>query len=274
MKERVTLTIDKDLLKRVDATVNHETIKNRSHAVELLLRKTLRGSVPQTAVILAGGKNSVNGKQVLKAMVEINDKPILLHNIELLKRFGVQDIILAIGYRAKEVEEYFGNGSRFDVRISYVEEKEPLGTAGCLRLLQEQLTKPFIMLNGDELKNVDLEKLYDAHNQFEAMATIALTTTSDPTRFGVAMLDGNHIIRFVEKPNKEDAPSMLINAGLYILEPDVAHMVPEGYSRLEEVLFPVLAREGKLFGYPFAGQWFGIESASDLAKARAQWKSN
>lgn len=275
MKERVTLTIEKELLRKVDSTIDNEHIKNRSHAVELLLRKTLRGQAPSTAIILAGGKDMEENIEVddaPKTLLKVQGKPLLEHNIDLLKKYGVMNIIIAIAHKGEMIKEYFGDGSLFGVNISYVEEKQPLGTAGSLHLLKEQLTEPFIMMNGDELKNIDLSRIYAAHNRYESTVTIALTTVDDPESFGVAMLDGNNILRFVEKPSKEDAPSKLVNAGLYIMEPEVTKMVPEGFSTLEHNIFPILARQGKLFGYHFSGQWYSTATAEKLQRAEKEWK--
>lgn len=274
MKGRVTLTIEQDLLNRIDATVDNEKVKNRSHAVELLLRQSLRGAVPSTAVVLAGGGYDANlpeTKNIPKAMVSVQDKPILQHNIELLKKFGVEQVILAVQYKASAIKKYFGDGKDFGVAITYVEEDEPLGTAGCLRILKDELTRPFLMLNGDELKDIDLEKFFAAHNKYQGAITIALTTTTDPGEYGVAMLDGNNILRFDEKP-QDGAQSMLINAGLYIMEPTTINTIPEGFSMLEQDVFPALARDGKLFGYPFSGQWFAIENKEDIVRAEQRWR--
>jgi len=273
MKERVTLTIDQDLLKKVDATVDGETVKNRSHAVELLLRKVLRGKVPQTAVILAGGKpHNPNVKDRPQSLVEISGQPIIMHNIDLLKRFGITDIIITLSHLSEMIRNRLGDGRDLGIRLTYLEEPQPLGTAGALRLLKGKLTGPFLVLNADELKDIDLAKMYDAHNRYEATVTIALTTTADPSFYGTAMLDGNKIMRFIEKPSKGDAQSRLINAGCYIIEPEALEVIPEGFAMLEQDVFPKLAREGHLYGYPFSGQWFDIDDDTRLKNAGKEWK--
>ena len=275
MKERVTLTIDKDLLKAIDQRVDDVTVKNRSHAVELLVRQALRASIPSTAVILAGGKGSrlkPLTDKMPKALVPVNGKPIVQYNIELCKRFGVKNIILSVGHMADQIKERFGDGSALGVNISYIEEKEPMGTAGPLRLLKNRLTETFILMNGDEIKDVNLIKMYRVHLEHYARATIALTTVEDPSAYGVAMLDGNRILRFIEKPKKEDAPSKLINAGLYMLEPDVLDLIPSGFAMLEHDVFPKLAKEGSLHGYPFAGQWFDTGTLERYERAKREWR--
>ena len=130
------------------------------------------------------------------------------------------------------------------------------------------------MCNADELKDVNLDDMYLFHKENKAIGTIALTTVQDPSAYGVAKLQGNKILEFIEKPKKEDAPSNLINSGLYILEPEVLNYVPEGEEpvSIERDVFPKLAEAGKLFGYHFAGQWFDTGSLERFDTARKNWK--
>ncbi|MBR9693322.1 NTP transferase domain-containing protein [Candidatus Woesearchaeota archaeon] len=278
MKERVTLTIEKNLLAQIDGSVDGMTIKNRSHAVELYLRRALQGRVPTKALILAGGKGSRMlplTKNTPKPLLEIQGASFLEHNIQLLKRFGVRDIILSIGYLKEQIKEKLGDGGLLGVNITYIDEnpEKPLGTAGPIRKAKEYLQDgSFLVLNADELKDINLEMLYKEHLKNEAAATIALTTVKDPSLFGVAMLDGNRIIRFVEKPSAGTAPSKLINAGMYIFEPSIIDIIPSGYAMIETDVFPKLARDGKLYGYPFAGQWFVPESPEWLPRIEKEWE--
>lgn len=277
MKERVTLTIEKELLEQIDARVDGHSVKNRSHAVELFLRRALRGRVPKQALILAGGKGEKMlplTKKTPTPMIPVQGKPMLEHNIELLKRFGITDIIISVGYLKEQIMDHFMDGTPFGVSITYIEEdsESPLGTAGPIKKAKERLKEgSFLVLNADELKDVNLEKLYREHLRSEALATIALTTVNEPSGFGVAMLDGNHILRFVEKPT-EEAPSKLISAGLYVFEQEVISMIPDGFAMLEIDLFPKLAREGKLIGYPFAGQWLCPQTPEHLKRAEKEWQ--
>ena len=107
---------------------------------------------------------------------------------------------------------------------------------------------------------------------FEALATIALTTVDDPSQYGVARLEGSRIVEFVEKPKKENAPSNLINAGFYIIEPEVLDMIPDGYSMIEKDVFPKLAKLGRLRGFPFSGQWYDVGTMERLKMAEKDWK--
>jgi NDP-sugar pyrophosphorylase family protein len=274
MKERVTLTLEKDVLHVVDSRVDGANIKNRSHAIELLLRKALRGTAPSVAIILAGGKGTrlrpITDK-VPKPLIDVRGRPILDYNIELCKTYGITDIILSIGYMKEQIREHYKDGSRLGVKITYIEEDKPLGTAGPLRVIRDRLTDTFVLMNADELKDINLAKMFQVHLQNDASATIALTTVEDPSMYGVAVLDANKIMGFVEKPKKEQAPSKLISAGLYILEPQIIELIPDGFAMMESDVFPKLARQGVLCGYPFSGQWFDTGTPERLERARKLW---
>jgi NDP-sugar pyrophosphorylase family protein len=274
MKERVTLTIEQNILESVDKRVDGFKIKNRSHAVELLLMKAMDQSHPKIAFILAGGKGTrlrPITNEIPKPMVPLHDKPILQHALDLFKKYGITEIVMSIGYKGEKIKEYFGNGSRFGVNITYVEETEPLGTAGPLNLARQYLTDTFVMCNADELKNIDLNEMYLFHKDNGALASIALTTVSDPSQYGVAKLTGSKILEFIEKPEAGTAPSNLINAGLYILEPAVLDIVPKGVSSIERDVFPKVATDGKLFGFPFSGQWFDTGTLERYEEAMQKW---
>ncbi|MBU2590342.1 MAG: nucleotidyltransferase family protein [Nanoarchaeota archaeon] len=273
MKERATFTIESSILDKIDTTIDGYKIKNRSHAVELLLMRALRDKSLNKALILAGGKGErlkPITNEMPKPMVPLQGKPILQHAIDLMKRHGIAEIYLSIGYKGDKIKEYFGDGSRFGVKIIYIEENEPLGTAGPLRLAKKYLTETFVMCNADELKNIDLMDMFLFHKEKNAKATIALTTVPDPSLYGVAKLQGNWIMEFLEKP--QNPPSNLINAGLYILEPEVIDMVPEGFAMIEKQIFPKIAAEKNLLGYSFTGQWMDTGTMERYARAQEEWK--
>ena len=275
MKERVTLTLDTNLLREVDRKIDGHRIKSRSHAIELTLMQSFGSSVPKTALILAGGIGTRLQPitfEVPKPLLTVHDKTLLEHLFDLFKKYGIKNIILSIGYKGDKIKEVIGNGRKFGVNVSYVEESKALGTAGPLKLAKPFLTETFIVSNADELKELDLMDLFIFHKENKATATIALATVEDPSAYGVARLQGNRILEFLEKPKKEDAPSNLINSGIYILEPEVLDYIPEGFAMLEKEVFPKLAKEGKLYGYPFSGQWLNTGTLELYEQAIKEWK--
>jgi NDP-sugar pyrophosphorylase family protein len=233
------------------------------------------------AVILAGGLGTRLQPltyEIPKALIPIHGRTLTEHLFDLFKRHGVQDMIMAVGHMRDKIMSHYGDGKQFNINLSYAEEKEPLGTAGPLLLVKDQLTKPFFCSNGDELKDLDLDAMQKAHAENKkkgALATLALLEVEDPTQYGVARLD-NHdaskILAFVEKPTLEEAPSKKINSGFYILEPEALDLIPEGFAMLEKVVFPQLAEQGKLFGFPFQGQWFDTGTMERYDTAIKNWK--
>lgn len=274
MKERVTLTLDRNLIRKIDSKVDGSKIKNRSHAIEMLLLSAIQKQGVKIAFILAGGRGSrlkPLTNEIPKPLIPLHDKPILEHTIDLLRKFDIRNIIISIGFKGDKIKEYFGNGKRFGVDITYVEEDEPLGTAGPIRLARNLLTETFVMCNADELKNIDLYDMYSFHKENSGIATIALTTVLDPSSYGVAKMKGNQIVEFLEKP--KDPPSNLINAGLYILEPSIIDYVPQkGPSSIERDVFPKVAAINGLLGYHFDGQWFDTGTLDRYETAQQKWK--
>jgi len=232
---------------------------------------------PKTALLLCGGKGTRLRPltyEIPKVLLPVQGKPLLEHNIETLKRHGVINFILSVGYLKEQIKGYFGNGSKLGVKIKYLEEDEPLGTAGPLRLAKKQEILPkttFIMANGDELKEIDIPKLYKIHKDSNAMVTIALVEVQDTRDWGVVELRDHQIVRFVEKPEPEAAPSNLANAGFYLMEPEVADLVPEGQVSLERRIFPLIAKKGRLFGVRATRQWFPTDTPEKLETARKNW---
>lgn len=278
MKERVTLTIESGILKQVDKTVDRYKIKNRSHAVELLLLRSLGENRPKIALILAGGKGErfkPLTHEIPKPMIPLNGKPLIEHSLDLFKKYGIKDVIISVGYLGEKIKEYFGNGARFGLNITYIEEKSPLGTAGPLKMAKNLIKDTCLVCNADELKEIDLVDMFIFHKENHAKATIALTTVKNPSEYGVARLNGNKILEFIEKP--KNPPTNLINAGLYIMEPEVIDLIPDGYAMLETDVFPKIAKEGRLFGYSFSGYWKPVgnmeqynEAINDLRKGKFQ----
>lgn len=223
------------------------------------------------AVILCGGMGTRLRPityEIPKVLIPVKGKPVLEHILDLLKREQVQDVALSVGYMREKIKDHFQDGSRFGMNISYMEESSPLGTAGPLKMLNGQ-KEPFVVSNGDELKDIPVQEMLQLHKETNAWATIALTRVENPTVYGVARLEGNKILEFLEKPL--NPPTNLINAGFYILDPRVLELIPSGFAMLEKDVFPRLAAEGKLFGFPFTGQWYDTGTFERYEKAIREW---
>ncbi|MBW3004696.1 nucleotidyltransferase family protein, partial [Candidatus Woesearchaeota archaeon] len=206
-----------------------------------------------TAIILAGGLGTRLRPityEIPKPLLPVHGKTLTEHVFDILKKAGIEQVILSVGYMSDKVQEYYGAGERFGLKISYAIEEKPRGTAGPLFLIPK-LKNTFILLNGDDLFNIDFKKMYASHKRNNALATIALTKVEDPTKYGVVRMEGDRIIDFIEKPKKEEVPSNMISSGYYLLEPEVFDLVPKNsdFAMIEKDIFPILATKGKLFGY-------------------------
>ena len=177
------------------------------------------------SVIMAGGKGtriaSVNS-EVPKPMIPILGKPILEYEIDVLKKQGYTDIILAVGYLGQCIKDYFGDGSRFGVSISYVEEKEPLGTAGALYLLKGLLTEDFLLLNGDIIFDVDLERFAKFHRKTGGMATLLTHPNAHPYDSGILIADENgRAVNWLHKEDPRQWYRNRVNAGMHMISPAI-----------------------------------------------------
>lgn len=268
MKERITITIDQQLLSEVDAQIDGSIIKNRSHAIELSLSKCLQKKGIGQAIILAGGSLMIEqeGRDIPPFLARVNNRTILEHNIIMLRRQGIKEFIIAVGEYKEDIVNEIGDGDKLGVRIIYIHEDEPSGTAGVLRKASEFITGTFIMCNSHELKEIDVKEMLDFHRKQAVPATIAITTTSTPNEYGVVVLNGNFVYSFIEKP-QGSSPTNLISAGFYIFEPEVIKSAPIGFGRLELDIFPKLASQEELAGFIFYGRWQDVRSEETLEKA-------
>jgi mannose-1-phosphate guanylyltransferase len=194
-------------------------------------------------------------------MVPVLNKPFLKHTIEYLRQFGIEEVILALSYLPDVIREYFGNGDKFDIRLTYCLEKEPLGTAGAVKNAEEYLDTSFIVLNGDIFTDLNIADMLAFHRQKQAEATIALYQVENPGAFGVVeTLADKRVTRFLEKPKQGEAPTNWINAGVYILEPSVLRHIPaNSHYMFEKSLFPTLINLGEpVYGYPYSGYWLDM----------------
>ncbi len=270
---QLTITLREDILNRVDQQVDGIRIRNRSHAIEMLLSRVLNAEKVKTAYILAGGRGTRMRPftyEMPKPLIPVKGKPLVQHILELLRKYEIRDVVMSIGYLGDKIRDYFGNGSKLGLNITYIEEKDELGTAGGLNLAKDILKENFLMFNGDVLANIDLQDLIAFHHEKRGLATIALTPVEDPSRFGVARLKGDRILEFIEKPQTTE--SKLINAGVYVLDPKVIKYVPKGKAMMEKDVFPKLAKKGKLYGYSFDGQWFDTGTYEAYENAIKNWK--
>lgn len=200
----------------------------------------------RTAVILCGGKGTrlyPLTYEVPKPMLPIKGKPVLLHQVEFLRNQGITTIYLAVSHLKEQIIDYFKDGSDFGIEIKYLHD-ECEGTGGALRDLKNlSLSTPVFVMNGDTLFNVDIQDMIKHHKN---SITIAVANVENPERFGVVK-DGQ-----IQEKIKVDRG--LVSIGLYIIEPNVFYLIPEGYCSLEKDIFPLL----KQGFYQYNGSWYDM----------------
>ncbi|RJR31741.1 nucleotidyltransferase family protein [Candidatus Parcubacteria bacterium] len=231
------------------------------------------------AIILAGGEGTRLRPLTYttpKPLIDVQDKTLTEHVFDILKNYGVTEAILSVSYMADKIKNYFEDGFKFGMKLSYLIEERPMGTAGPLILLKKMgclLNEDFMVVNGDNLFSLDLAKFFDQHKKNQAVATIALTVVSDVTNFGIARLENGRILEFIEKPSKDKAPGNLANSGYYVFSPEIFEFLPEkNFVMLEKDIFPVLAKENKLFGYPDNSQWFDTGTPQRYEQVKKEWR--
>lgn len=217
----------------------------------------------KTAIILVGGLGTrlrPLTNDTPKPLLPVNGKPIVQHAVENAKEHGIRSFIFCVSYRRTKIINYFKKGTKFGVNIEYSIEKQPLGTGGAVKQAASQLDDDYILLWGDNLMDIDLTSMMNRHSKNNCKLTMALTPREDVENFGVAELDQTRIIKFVEKPSREQAPSNLINAGAFIMKPSALDVLPEGKSSIETQCFNILAEQGQVDSYIHNGQWFPTDT--------------
>ncbi|MBV8257055.1 MAG: nucleotidyltransferase family protein, partial [Actinobacteria bacterium] len=225
------------------------------------------------AVVMAGGEGTrlrpLTSNQP-KPMVPIVGKPCMEHIIELLKRYGFEEVIVTVAFLPQAIRSYFGGGETLGVEISYSVEESPLGTAGSVRLAAGQLDDTFLVISGDALCDVDLGRLVAFHKEKGSSVTIGLKSVDNPLEFGIVVTDEEgRIERFLEKPSWGQVFSDTINTGIYVLEPEVLKHIPTDrpYDFSKE-LFPLLLEMGRpMYGLALDGYWQDIGNLDQYRQA-------
>ncbi len=236
------------------------------HLWDEIILPTLRNNL---MVIMAGGKGTrlrPHTENCPKPMLHVSGKPMLEHIIERAKSQGFSQFILAIHYLGHIVEDYFGNGDRMQVKIDYIKEQSPLGTAGALSLLNTSQEVPFVVTNGDVLTDIHYGELLDFHILHNAAATMAVRLHEWQHPYGVVQTNGVDIIGFEEKP----VHLSHINAGVYALNPEVLSFL-EVDSRCDmPTLFKRLqAKAKRTAAYPIHEPWLDVGRPDDLSRANS-----
>lgn len=226
------------------------------------------------AIILSGGLGTrlrPFTEVIPKPLLPIGEKAVLEIQIEHLSRHGFKDIYLATNYKSDYIENFFGDGSKYRVRLIISKEIKPLGTAGPVRLLQDELTEPFLVMNGDILTQLDYGKLFSYACQRDSLLTISTKEIVTPFQFGNIFTEGDYVTGIEEKPNIKTT----ILAGIYVFKPELLDLIPaDTYYGMDSLIKDMLARGMKIIHYPISEYWLDIGQIDDYEKAQDIYKEH
>ena len=267
-KTRLTITLSPDLLVEIDRLIDKRTIRNRSHAIELLLRKSLTSTVT-TAVLLAGGAPK---ETYLPALMPIQGQALIVLTLNRLIAQGIRTFVILAGQNEPSIRDIIGNGTYMGAEIRYVSETEPLGTAGALKSAEQYLSHgPFLVFHADILTNINVFDFIKFHSTQNGLATIAVKPRSAEPSYGKVLLEGSQITDFIAKG--QDRGISIVNTGVYMFEPEILGLVEAGKkTKLETDVFPKLARLGELSAFLFQGIWFDISRSEHYESAQIRWQ--
>ncbi len=224
------------------------------------------------AVVMAGGKGTRLRPitySIPKPLVPIAGKPCIGYVLDSYNEAGIKDAIITAGYKFEALINGVIKFKNRDQNILFSVEREPVGTAGSIKMVSKFIDDTFIVGSGDTLIDFNIGKLVDFHRKNKSKITIALTNVEDPSQLGIVELKDNVITRFLEKPTPEQTFSNLVNAGLYVVEPEILDYIPEGepYDFAKQ-LFPKLIENGiKIHGYIGEGTWLDTGRPNDMIRA-------
>lgn len=264
MKKKVSITLEEKTLNDIDSIVDFIYIRNRSQAIEHLVRNALGEN--KTAIILAGGSEQKfkinNGYRIT---TKTGNKTLVEMAIKKLRENGFKIIFIVARHKIlTKVFEVLGDGTSYGVKINYIEEKESRGTAFSLKLLRGKINNTFLVVYSDIIFNkINLKEIWEDHLKLGGIATLMLTTSLKPSHKGTVKMEGNRIIKFMQKPKKSDI--YLVFSPIFAAEPE---LLEYSGNSLEDNIFPDLAKKGLLKGHVSSEKEIHIHKIEDVRKAK------
>ena len=273
---RDSLTVTSDInreqvlqLMKVNRILQLPILDSKSMVVGLHVWDSINSSntLENMMVIMAGGKGTrlrPYTENCPKPMLQVGEKPILEHIIKRANEDGFKNFLISLNYLGEMIEDYFGDGSKFNVNINYLKEDKPLGTAGCLSLIKTIPDKPFVVTNGDVLTQIHYDQILNFHLRQKAQATMAVRQHETQVQYGVVMTEGVELIGFKEKPIYLNH----VNAGVYVLNPEaLKYLDYEMHCDMPELFESIKLNAGSTIVYPMHESWLDIGRPDDLALA-------
>lgn len=246
--------------------------KNNQIIDILFIDKLDQSANKNTVILMLGGLGTrlrPLTNNIPKPMLKIGNKPIAETIVEGFKQFGYTHFIFSVNYKKEIIQEYFQNGEVLDVTIDYIEEEKRMGTAGALSLLEQRPTEPFFVMNGDLLTQINFDQLMEFHREHQSMATMCVREYEYQVPYGVIETDGVHLTGIKEKPIQRS----FVNAGIYVLNPEVFDYIPQNEFYDMPTLFEeLIAAEKKVAVFPIREYWLDIGRIDDFHRAENEFK--
>lgn len=241
--------------------------------IDILAAPHAYGKRDNVVVIMAGGLGARLGPLTAdrpKPLLKVGGRPILESIVKSFTDYGFNRFFISVNYKREMVESHFGDGSQWGASIQYLREDQPLGTAGALSLLPEEPSSPLILMNGDILTNVNFDSLLTYHTEHGAAATVGVREFGLPVPYGVIDVEGDRLVGIREKPVFQ----LLVNAGIYVLEPEALRMVPKGVRFDMPQVFNALVRANRHVSvFPIREYWIDIGHMQDFERANGEFES-
>jgi len=236
--------------------------------IEELIKPRIR---PNKVVLMVGGLGSrlyPLTENTPKPLLKVGNKPILQTIVEHFSGYGFVNIVMCVNYKGHMIQDFFGDGSAFGVKIEYILEEDRMGTAGALSLLKESPKDPFIVMNGDLLTNVNFDNLLDYHMSQGAAATMCVREYDFQVPYGVVRLDDNRVLSIEEKP----VHKFFVSAGIYMLNPKVLDIIPQGQFFDMPTLFgKIIKAKDSVVSFPIHEYWLDIGRISEYEQANKEY---
>ena len=272
--EPLTVTGSKSTAEALEFMIKHDinhlpVVDSAGCVIRILLRRNLltRGQTDLSAVIMAGGYGTrllPLTEQTPKPMLPIGDRPLLELTIQQLRRSGIRDISLTTHYLPESITQYFGDGKAFGVRLNYLKENQPLGTAGGIKMMR-RTENPFVVINGDIITGVPFQEMLNFHREHDAWLTVGVRKYDVDVPFGVVDMDEVRVNQIREKPSF----TFFINAGIYLLEPKVCDFIPsEQRFDMTELIQKLIEAGRVVVSFPIMEYWLDIGRHEDYVKAQ------
>lgn len=226
------------------------------------------------AVILAGGLGTrlrPFTEIIPKPLLPLGEKSVLEIQIDRLKKYGFDEIYLATNYKSDYIKNFFRDGSQYGVRLSISKEEKPLGTAGPITLLRDELTEPFLLMNGDIISLIDFSKLYEFALEKQAWLTACIKKHITPFAFGDIFFKGDHITNIEEKPEIVK----YILAGIYVMRPEILSLIPaDTYFGMDRLIKAMLGQSIPVVKYEIQEYWLDIGRIDDYKMAQELYETH